>query len=71
MTEEIGWTQPLCMTCYLAWLLGCGKGPREPFASTGGGEDRCLVCGTPTRIYTRIDPKIAALYAFPLADSDQ
>lgn len=65
---KIGWTQPLCLTCYLAWLLGCGEGPREPTRLTGGGEDPCLVCGTPTRIYTRIDPQLAALFAFPLRD---
>jgi hypothetical protein len=59
MPERIGWTQPLCEACYAAWTLGRGEAPREPSRVLGEG-DPCLICGTPTGIYTRIDPKLAA-----------
>jgi hypothetical protein len=69
---KIGWTQPLCDTCYVAWCLGRGEAPREPTRAIGGHEpDPCLICGEPTNIYTRISPKLAGFFAHPLPDSDQ
>jgi hypothetical protein len=52
-----GWTQPLCMTCFVAWTLGRGELPREP-TQVIGEPDPCLICGSPTRIYVRIDPAL-------------
>lgn len=65
----IGWTQPLCETCYAAWCVGRGEIPREPHRLTDGGTDPCLICGTETSIYTRIDPTIAAFFAHALERS--
>jgi hypothetical protein len=63
MTERrIGWTQPLCETCYAAWEVGAGRVPREPvriIRDNPEDRDPCLICGTPTLIYTRIDPALA------------
>ncbi len=61
--RRIGWTQPLCETCFAAWEVGNGRVPRESSRPIGDQEDvgdPCLICGTPTVIYTRIDPTIAS-----------
>jgi hypothetical protein len=58
-TGRVGWTQPLCVTCYAAWEVGNGRVPREPARVARAPEDPCLICGTPTTIYTRIHPTIA------------
>lgn len=59
--KRIGWNQPLCASCFAAWKLGCGHAPIEPARATGVG-DPCLVCGTPTTIYARIDPALAGYF---------
>lgn len=51
------WTQPLCLTCFVAWTLGRGEPPCEPMRVIGV-EDPCLICGTPTAILVRIDPQL-------------
>jgi hypothetical protein len=68
---RIGWTQPLCESCYLAWLLGRDEAPRGPTRVIDPeGGDPCLVCGTATTIYTRIDPTLAALHRYPKPRDD-
>lgn len=65
---RIGWTQPLCENCYQAWLLGRGEAPRRPHRLIDPADlDPCLVCGTETGIYTRIDPELASLHRYPKA----
>jgi hypothetical protein len=66
-TDEprIGWTQPLCDACYAAWSLGRGEVPREPHFLVRDEGEPCLICGTPTTIYTRIDPNLAAHFPHP------
>jgi hypothetical protein len=51
------WTQPLCMTCFVAWTLGRGELPREPTRVIGSDEP-CLICGEPTAIFVRIAPEL-------------
>jgi hypothetical protein len=60
--KRIGWTQPLCLTCFAAWEVGNGRVPREPHRVVGDG-DPCLICGADTGIYVRIDPAIAGVFA--------
>jgi hypothetical protein len=60
MPGRIGWTQPLCEPCFAAWCVGRGEVPREPVRIQNDGGDPCLICGTPTTIYVRIDPGIAS-----------
>jgi hypothetical protein len=55
------WRQPICRPCFAAFDLGRGLAPaaREPTIladSTDAG--LCLLCGTTTRIYVRVDPKL-------------
>jgi len=53
------WTQPICEACFAAWLLGQGEEPRHaPAVVHGTPPDPCLVCGTDTRIYIRVDPRL-------------
>jgi hypothetical protein len=68
---KIGWTQPLCESCYVAWLLGQGEPPRQATVTRNMPLEPCLVCGTPTAIYTRIDPRLAGHFEYAKPDSDQ
>ena len=61
----IGWTQPLCETCFQAWKLGTGRPPVVPSLTKEGGEELCLICGRLTRIYVRVDPALARLHQHP------
>lgn len=50
---RIGWTQPLCETCFAAWEVGNGRVPREPTRLRGDAAvdgDPCLICGTPVSV---------------------
>lgn len=62
---RIGWTQPLCPSCYDAWMLGRGDPPRPPVRAIGVDPDPCLVCGRQTTIYVRIPPALSALHQNP------
>jgi hypothetical protein len=65
------WTQPLCEACYAAWTLGRGEPLREPVRVRETVDpDPCCVCGTPTGIFVRIDPKLTAPLALARPDSD-
>ena len=61
-TKRIGWTQPLCLSCFAAWEVGRGRVPGQPHEVIGASEP-CLICGSPTAIYVRIDPAIAGQFA--------
>ena len=55
------WTQPFCHACSVAFGLGRGTvaGDIIPVQLRDTvPPDPCLVCGTPTRIYIRVDPKL-------------
>lgn len=62
---RIGWTQPLCASCFDAWTLGRGDPPRTPVQVVGADDEPCLVCGRPTCIYVRIDPVLSRLQRHP------
>lgn len=64
MMARIGWSQPLCEACYAAWQVGRGDVPREPCRGIGQDDEPCLICATPTTIYTRIDPRIAEHFKY-------
>lgn len=71
--QRIGWTQPLCDPCFAAWTLGRGEAPRGPVTVRLDDDDEgdpCLVCGSPTTIYTRIDPKLAEHCQHPKPKDD-
>lgn len=59
--RRIGWTQPLCETCFCAWELGRGLVGGDPARVLSDG-DPCLVCGIMTTIYVRIDPALAGTF---------
>lgn len=60
MPDRPTWTQPLCASCYAAFCLGTGRAPREAHRVIGTNGEPCCVCGEPTTIYVRIDPKLTA-----------
>jgi hypothetical protein len=71
--SRVGWTQPLCEPCFAAWELGNGRKPREPVRLRGDAEedgDPCVVCGTPTTIYTRIDPALVEGFRYAMVKDD-
>jgi hypothetical protein len=54
------WKQAMCRHCLLAYKLGQGQiAMLMPVVVevTLDPPDPCLVCGKPTKIYTRIDPE--------------
>lgn len=71
--RRIGWTQPLCETCFAAWEVGAGRVPRDPSRLVGDARldgDPCLICGAATLIFVRIDPAIAGVFRHALPKSD-
>ena len=66
------WTQPICRTCYAAFLLGKGEDPRrEPVRLADiAPPEPCLLCGEPTRIFLRIDPRLTAGLTNALEDKE-
>jgi hypothetical protein len=55
------WRQPICRPCFAAFDLGRGLAPAERLPiiladSTDAAP--CLLCGTETRIYVQVDPKL-------------
>lgn len=61
--RRVAWTQALCEPCFASFQLGQGNLPREPTRLKGAVEevgDPCLVCGTQTAIFVRIDPALTS-----------
>ena len=58
--ERRAWTQPMCRSCFAAWSLGQGASPHRQPAEVSElvPLEPCLICGSQTRIYTRVDPKL-------------
>ena len=54
------WTQPICQTCFHAWQLGREEPLRTPVSTISDPIDQCLICGSGTTIYVRIDPRLTA-----------
>jgi hypothetical protein len=54
------WRQPICLSCYAAYLLGRGESPTtaNPVSVSLIDPDPCLICGMETRIFVRVDPKL-------------
>lgn len=56
------WTQPICRTCYAAFLMGSGRpATQTPVALTDAAPaEPCMVCAEPTRIFVRVSPHLTA-----------
>jgi hypothetical protein len=52
------WTQPICRSCYVAWLLGREESPHREPVEVVLVQEPCLICGTETGIFIRVDPKL-------------